>query len=62
MAKIDHSDASWQKTGRVVLTAATGKSYTNPYEEQVKMGSKRRKLEDLKNEKAFEEYLKEIWE
>ncbi len=62
MAKINHSDASWQNQGRVVLTTATGKVISQPTAEQVKEGKKRIRLEDLKNEKDLKDYVKEIWE
>ena len=58
---MDHSKESWKKN-TMVLTKARGGKYELPSKEQVEKGKKRRALEDLKDMKALQDYVSEIWD
>ena len=60
--KIDHTAESWMNKSRIVLTQQQNKKYQQPSDEMVVKGKARRKLEDLKDQKDLESYVKDIWD
>ena len=60
--KIDHSKTSWKSSkNRMVLSNPT-KPYAKASDEQVEKGHSRRKLEELKDQKDLESYVRDIWD
>ena len=61
--KIDHSKEAWKNTkNRMGPLSNPNKEYAKASPEQVEKGHSRRKLEDLKDQKALRNYVSEIWD
>ena len=59
---MDHSKESWKNKNTMVLTKARGGKYEQPTKVQIDQGKKRRALEDLRDEKALQDYVRDIWD
>ena len=61
--KIDHNLSSWKQTkNRMVLRNDPRRPYEKASPEQLEKGRARRKLEDLKDRKDLESYVRDIWD
>jgi len=59
---VDHSEFAWKVTKNRMVLSDPRKRYAEASDEQKEKGKTRRKLEDLNDEKALQDYVSEIWD